>query len=93
MSIEIIVSIGATLMVGFALVTLILLVHSLRRRDTDNLRRDNENWREEFRINQMAFDRRMQRIHDDNTRFFRSMGLTMQQIFERVDRGLGDEPR
>lgn len=83
MSMSLLVILSAILITSFALATLILLVDFFRSRD-------NRNWREEFRALQSENNRYLQKVHDENTRFFRSMGLTMQQIFERVD---GDNHR
>lgn len=84
MSIEMVVGVFATIVTGFGIAILVVYLDFVRFRRMDN-------WREEFRIQQMETNRRLQRIHDENTRFFRSMGLTTQQIFERVDRGLGGD--
>lgn len=48
--------------------------------------RQTRDWREEIRILQLENNRYLQKVHDENTRFFRSMGLTTQQILERVDK-------
>ncbi|HMV35518.1 MAG TPA: hypothetical protein PKM44_05670 [Turneriella sp.] len=74
-------AIFATIVTGFGIASLMVHLEYVRSRKMND-------WREEFRIQQMESNRRLQRIHDENTRFFRSMGLTTQQIFERVDRGL-----
>lgn len=89
MSLEAIAALGAivaTISTGFGLAILVVHLEFVRSRKMDN-------WREEFRIQQMKTDRWLQRIHEENTRFFRSIGLTTQQIFERVDRGLDWDER
>lgn len=50
------------------------------------------NWRVEFRALQLENNRHLKKVHDENTRFFRSIGLTTQQIFERVDGGRRYDP-
>ncbi len=75
-----------TLGVGFVLTALIAIIEVIRHRDTGA-------WREEFRLLQLENNRHLQKVHDENTRFFRSMGLTVQQIFERVDGGDHGEQR
>lgn len=74
-------AIFATIVTDFGIASLMVHLEYVRSRKMND-------WREEFRIQQMESNQRLQRIHDENTRFFRSMGLTTQQIFERVDRGL-----
>lgn len=72
---------GVTLIGVLALATLIVLVDFFRSRDQ-------RNWREELRMLQLENSWRLKKVHEENARFFRSIGLTTQQIFERVDRGL-----
>lgn len=79
MSSDSIMIIAVTLGVGFILTALITVIEVIRHRDTGS-------WREEFRILQLENNRYLQKVHEENTRFFRSMGLTTQQILERVDR-------
>jgi|GEM_PF-3425435 len=79
MGTDVIIAVGATLIVGFALATVILLVDFFRSRES-------RDWRADFRALQLENNRYLQKVHDENTRFFRSMGLTTQQILERVDR-------
>lgn len=71
--------VAVTLGVGLILTALIAIIEVIRHRDTGA-------WREELRILQLENNRYLQKVHDENTRFFRSMGLTTQQILERVDR-------
>lgn len=79
MGTDVMLAVAATLIVGFALATLVLLVDFFRSRES-------RDWREDFRALQLENNRYLQKVHDENTRFFRSMGLTTQQILERVDR-------
>ena len=79
MDTDVIIAIVATLVVGFALATLVLLVLFFRSRE-------NRDWQADFLALQLENNRYLQKVHDENTRFFRSMGLTMQQILECVDR-------
>lgn len=79
MSSETVVVIAVTIAVGAVIASVALAIAFVQARD-------NSNWREEFRIFQMENTRYLKKVHDENTRFFLSLGLTMQQIFERVDR-------
>lgn len=83
---ELLMTAGVTLIGVLALATLILLVDFFRSRDQ-------RNWREELRMLQLENNRYLKKVHEENTRFFRSIGLTTQQIFERVDRGLDGDRR
>lgn len=67
----------------FAIVGSIIYVYSTR---------ETRDWRAEFRALQLENNRYLKQVHDENTRFFRSMGLTVQQIFERVDGGQHYDP-
>lgn len=78
------VIIAVTLGGGLILTALIAIIEAIRHRDTGA-------WREEVRILQLENNRYLKRVHEENTRFFRSIGLTTQQIFERVDRGFDRE--
>ena len=73
------ITLGTILIVGLSLATIMLLIDFFRTRE----QRD---WRADFRALQLENNRYLQKVHDENTRFFRSMGLTTQQILERVDR-------
>lgn len=53
--------------------------------------RESRDWRANFLALQLENNSYLQKIQDENTRFFRSMGLTMQQILECVDRGMDRE--
>jgi hypothetical protein len=71
----------ATIVTGFGIASLMVHFEYVRSRKMND-------WREEFRMLQLENNRHLRKIHEENTRFFRSIGLTTQQIFERVDRGL-----
>ena len=79
MATETVITVGATVIVGLSLGLLFFLIDFFRTRE----QRD---WRADFRALQLENNRYLQKVHDENTRFFRSMGLTQQQILERVDR-------
>lgn len=79
MAIQTVITVAATIIVGLSLGLLFFLIDFFRTRE----QRD---WREGFRALQLENNRYLQKVHDENTRFFRSMGLTQQQILERVDR-------
>ncbi len=79
MAIETLITVGATVIVGLTLAILFFLIDFFRTRE----QRD---WRADLRALQLENNRYLQKVHDENTRFFRSMGLTQQQILERVDR-------
>jgi hypothetical protein len=42
-------------------------------------------WRIDIQALQMENNRYLQKVHDENTRFFKSIGIKAEQIFERVD--------
>lgn len=44
-----------------------------------------DNWRETFRALQLENRLHLKKVHDENTRFFKSIGIKAEQIFERVD--------
>lgn len=79
MTTETIITVSATVIVGLSLGLLYFLIDFFRTLE----RRD---WQADFRALQLENNRYLQKVHDENTRFFRSMGLTQQQILERVDR-------
>ena len=47
--------------------------------------RRSEDWRLQFQALQMENTRYLKKVHDENTRFFKSIGIKAEQIFERVD--------
>jgi len=42
-------------------------------------------WRIDIQALQLENNRYLQKVHDENTRFFKSIGIKAEQIFERVD--------
>ncbi len=79
MAAETIIAIAVTVIVGLSLGLLFFIIDFFRTRE-------NRDWRADFRALQLENNRYLQKVHDENTRFFRSMGLTQQQILERVDK-------
>ncbi len=79
MAAETIIAIAVTIIVGLSLGLLFFIIDFFRTRE-------NRDWRADFRALQLENNRYLQKVHDENTRFFRSMGLTQQQILERVDK-------
>ena len=79
MATETVITVGATVIVGLSLGLLFFLIDFFRTPE----QRD---WGADFRALQLENNRYLQKVHDENARLFRSMGLTQQQILERVDR-------
>lgn len=71
--------------VSFGLAIVAFVIYVFRTRET-------RDWRADFRALQLENNRYLRQVHDENTRFFRSIGLTTQQIFERVDGGRHYDP-
>lgn len=62
-----------------AILCIVMLIHDFW------VYRKSREWRIDIQALQMENNRYLQKVHDENTRFFKSIGIKAEQIFERVD--------